>query len=96
MKCDELNKRTTRLGSKRAMLRCVTGQVVIGTYLLALPLDVHFRFSLHLWAVEGKGMDVSGSEVSELTAGTDERNMLLPFAFTSISTVRVTMYHIVL
>jgi len=52
MKCDELNKRTTRLGSKRAILRCVTGQVVVGTYLLALPLDVHFRFSLQLWAVE--------------------------------------------
>ena len=36
----------------------------------------------------GEGKDVSGSEVSELTAaGTDERIMLLPFAFTSISIV---------
>ena len=35
----------------------------------------------------GEGKDVSGSEVSKLTAGTDERIMLLPFAFTSISIV---------
>lgn len=49
-----------------------------------LPLDVHFRFSLQLWGSKAcewfRGLEL-------IIAGTDERNMLLPFAFTSISNI---------